>query len=920
MAKTVIRGILLSFLFGTAAAVPKVTFPINSQVPPVARVSEPFEFQFAPTTFTSSDATNLKYALQNGPSWLALDSSNRTFAGTPSTSDLGSTTFRVTATDSTGATELPVTLVIVDFAGPQQGGNITSQLSRAGPLSDTTSLAIRTGSSFEIIFDLNTFIGATNLSYYATSADRSPLPSWVNFDAATIGFSGSAPPLMSSPQTFGIALFASTVVGFAGASVMFSLVVSNHVLAFEPFEQDVSITEGAAVSFTLLRSQLMLDGQPIATQDLVTATAHMPQWLQFDSTTLDISGKGPSGTISQDVSVTASDNFGNNAKALLHFSSQSVIFKKEIGVLNATIGQKFNYQINRNIFAGPDTTVSINLGSETSWLQFDTRTLTFSGTVPSIAQPTVLNGTVVATSKALAVTETQSFEIRLIEPASVTGLNPTTVQSRGSPSQTTATSSPTMSARQSLDVGNVSKLNNGVIIGIVIVCVVVVLGILFALLYCWKRKREDNGTVRGNRGITISAPHLPGGTWKRDPRSHEVTDQDVEKAGGLSGQDVNVALAPQPNMRSQEPKLNPKRSRYRMSGASVLDHREEFILADSALEAVAVKGHTPHHSMQIPTDIARNPSSVSPTKQRAERLSRLSQRHSGLPVERRRTGLGHGRPTSGSHVRRYGSLMRRHPRDVSSCASDRSGSTGILYDKFPAPALRNFHLHDVLEHDNRASIRVVVDDLPVKDDRPVEEKRQSFIRHRASSKYVNPFHFAGMDPSRESSYSRRAPLGRRSHNSRHLARRLTQRTMSRSSSIGAQMSDGYPRVCGESTQQSVISDDDTRWEDVERESDVGSGSFYSGDDNDQENPAGMSFNVEVEETPSDEGIVARSGRVSHDLRPKSRRRQPLLSVLPNTYTTSRSGGSGETMDSREKRLTSFNTEVASSIKGNIAFL
>jgi hypothetical protein len=74
------RAVYAVYLFAALAiAAPTITFPINSQVPPVARVSMPFMFTFSASTFSGS--SSLDYTLSSAPTWLSLDGSTRTLLG-----------------------------------------------------------------------------------------------------------------------------------------------------------------------------------------------------------------------------------------------------------------------------------------------------------------------------------------------------------------------------------------------------------------------------------------------------------------------------------------------------------------------------------------------------------------------------------------------------------------------------------------------------------------------------------------------------------------------------------------------------------------------------------------------------------------------------------------------------------------------
>ena len=116
-------------------AIPTIAFPLNSQVPPVARVSEPFSYSFSDSTFSSD--LPLTYTLSNAPSWLSLESDTRTLSGIPSTNDVGSDAITginigLTASDQTGSITLNATLVVSTNAAPIINIPLSAQLANFG--------------------------------------------------------------------------------------------------------------------------------------------------------------------------------------------------------------------------------------------------------------------------------------------------------------------------------------------------------------------------------------------------------------------------------------------------------------------------------------------------------------------------------------------------------------------------------------------------------------------------------------------------------------------------------------------------------------------------------------------------------------------------------------------------------------------
>jgi hypothetical protein len=72
----------------SVGAAPGITFPINSQVPPVAQVVKPFSFVFSSFTFTSNTPSinYIQKIRHNGCSWTVA---SRTLSGTPGSGDVG---------------------------------------------------------------------------------------------------------------------------------------------------------------------------------------------------------------------------------------------------------------------------------------------------------------------------------------------------------------------------------------------------------------------------------------------------------------------------------------------------------------------------------------------------------------------------------------------------------------------------------------------------------------------------------------------------------------------------------------------------------------------------------------------------------------------------------------------------------------
>lgn len=284
-----------------AAAYVQSNYPLSLQLPPVAHVGTPYQFQFASTTF-QSDATKLQYSLTGNPSWLSVDVNNRTLSGTPKAGDVGEISFTISAAGAAGAVaNMQAKLLVTSTDAPTLKANTTQVLSGAGQVSAPTIISIGPSKPFSITFPSDTFTSdGKSLSYFSLLSDRTPLPAWIGFDATTMRFFGNTPPI-TSPQSFEIVLIASDTPGYTAASTSFTLAVSPHQLVFEPFSQNVSLKKGDNVDIADIRSKLTLDGAAVKDSDLQSVTANVPSWMKFDNKTLSISGTAPSDLMSQNV-------------------------------------------------------------------------------------------------------------------------------------------------------------------------------------------------------------------------------------------------------------------------------------------------------------------------------------------------------------------------------------------------------------------------------------------------------------------------------------------------------------------------------------------------------------------------------------------------------------------------------------------
>ena len=196
---------------------PVLTLPVPDQ-----SIAEDTRFNYTVPagTFADSDPGDhltLSAQLENGnplPSWLSFDATTQTLAGTPGNSEVGAYSIRVTATDTHGASMADVFDLVV--------ANVNDAPVVALPVPDQTVVE-NAGFNYTVPHGAFTDVDlGDHLTFSATLATGSPLPSWLMFDAAGATFSGS--PGIGNLADYSVRVTASDLAE-ASAAAVFDLFV-----------------------------------------------------------------------------------------------------------------------------------------------------------------------------------------------------------------------------------------------------------------------------------------------------------------------------------------------------------------------------------------------------------------------------------------------------------------------------------------------------------------------------------------------------------------------------------------------------------------------------------------------------------------------------------------------------------------------
>ena len=802
--------LLTSLLFARTLATPAIVFPFNSQVPTAARVSHLYSFQFSASTFAPGDADFI-YSLSGQPAWLTLDSASRTLTGTPGQSDTGSSTFTLTAADSTGAAHMQCTLVVVTNPLPTLQGDLGDQLAESTNLSssDPPIMTLLPNSAFDFHFRQNPFIDIVqrDLYYYATLSDHTPLPSWLHFDGANLAFSGVAPQLSAFPQPFQIMLIASDVLGFAGSSSSFTIRIGERQLVFVPEERDVRFKHGEAFEKEDLGNTLLANGVKVDVAKLKDVEMKgLPGWTKFDSETLKLQGDAPDNALAANATLTVKDENGETATLFLRLTPEGdspSLFKGEVGTLHATPGELFEYTIPTSVIADEDVTLMLVLPTEARWLHFDSGKRELRGEVPTQTASTI-TATLNARAPPNSVKgETQVFEIVINATATSSSTATTLFTSRAAPTTSSTSTAVALATNTESRNGLPGRTIAGIVVGTILAA-----AILIALLFlCCRRRRRregyENHTSTSNP--TISRP-IP----QPDTNSIAVVttmQRDVEKA-----ESVEEERAPQIDLNL--PPRSARNSKWtgrfsRVSLVSSLGNGEDMIRADANIpewghEPVVLQ--TPHESFSVPAQLARvsrQLSDMSPSKRALRKLRAKRAR----PYSEDDVGLGIGMSGANLSSHRAGSRRKASSigfeatMDRSSCGSFTTRGTSMLSARpsdFPRPPTQESFVGSrlfLVGTDKRKSVRLVprsdsasndctIDDN-ANDERSMQEKRQSFIRKRASTTLSSPLWSATIGTHRGNGQSSTSDIdvvsGANSRKSKRIKSQMT--SYSESSSI-----------------------------------------------------------------------------------------------------------------------------------------
>lgn len=366
--------------------------PVAVPLGPITAVEDqPFAFNVS-TAFSDQDIAVgdvLTYRLLGqSPSWLGLNATTGLLQGAPGNAEVGSWLLAVEARDLSGATARQTLDLLVENVNDAPIWN-------AEPLPE---IWVREGNPFEIRLPAGTITDVDQgdrLTYSLDLAQAPGLASLLVIDPVTGVINGLAPADQSEPFAFGIV---ATDQSGASTRVPLQLRVVDRDFNRAPYRVgldlfDRTIQEGQSVALdlpSLFRDEDFLIG------DRLNYQVDLPDWLQFDSTTGQVSGLAGNDAVGDHrISFRAVDTWGATAVASFWLSVDNVNQAPERLVpaseeRNLLVNSPFSLNLNtvfRDLDAIHGDQLSFSLKARSSSalgipnaLRFDPRTGDFSFT------------------------------------------------------------------------------------------------------------------------------------------------------------------------------------------------------------------------------------------------------------------------------------------------------------------------------------------------------------------------------------------------------------------------------------------------------------------------------------------------------------------------------------------------------------
>lgn len=375
----------------------KVTFPLDHQLPNVARTNKIYNFKILSRTFTINDtSTRIKYLATNLPKWLFFDQNTNTFVGKPSIGDIGEFEINFIGIDPIKNDRLSIKYKFLVSNDPGieyvSKNEILRQIYRYGYSNGLDGLVFKVHQSFMIkisksIFRMNGQSKNTIVEYYGRLCDRSALPNWIQFDANNLIFHGTVPSIFStslSSVEFCLTIIATDYPGFSGTEIKFKIIVGLHSFGLN-LKKSLLISGKEDELFKLvipIQNIVFIDDYNVNLEQIkFKKPNNLPSYVFFDQNTYTLSGKHPK-KLSYDVFYILLQDKNENMIQIPITIQTGNFYSFNLPVVRLIAGKSFHFKLTLPIDNETRDVMIYPILPPISWIYFDKKKLTFSGHVP----------------------------------------------------------------------------------------------------------------------------------------------------------------------------------------------------------------------------------------------------------------------------------------------------------------------------------------------------------------------------------------------------------------------------------------------------------------------------------------------------------------------------------------------------------
>ena len=350
------------------------------------------------------------------PSWLTFNPSTRTFSGKPPQDVTGEIEIRISARDKSnlvGSDTFKLTITPVNDA-PVVSTPVADQ-----------SVAEDTTWSFQVPAGAFTDVDNASLTYTASLASGSALPSWLTFNAATRTFTGKP------PQDFNGSLELKVTASDGSLSTSDTIKLTVNPVNDSPVVAapiaDQSMAEDGTWTYQVSAGAFTdVDSTSLTYTATLEDGSTLPSWLSFNANTRTFTGTPPADLFGiYNVKVTAGDGAAaasDTFKLTINPVNDAPLVAVPIADQAVAEDTLWTFQVPAGAFTDVDNsslTYRATLASGAAlpgWLSFDAATRTFSGTPPQNFNGS-LDFKVTASDSSLSVSDTFTLTVTPVNDA-----------------------------------------------------------------------------------------------------------------------------------------------------------------------------------------------------------------------------------------------------------------------------------------------------------------------------------------------------------------------------------------------------------------------------------------------------------------------------------------------------------------------